>query len=183
MKDFKDHQSRPADDNVLARVASLVDEWADLNERTDVMNKDTAALEAKANEIAERLLPEIMDENNVKDMTTRNGVKVAIVDKVKAGIRKADMAEGCQWLVDNEHSDLIKVEVTVKFPKGDIDKALELLSYLEQHPEEYAVAMKETVNPQTLGAFVREMLADGEALPMDLLGVYRRREAKITLKK
>ena len=38
------------------------------------------------------------------------------------------------------------------------------------------------VNPQTLQAFVRQSLEAGEKIPMDLLGVYRQRQAKVKVK-
>ena len=39
----------------------------------------------------------------------------------------------------------------------------------------------ESVHPQTLAAFAREKLKAGEEVPLDLLGLYAGRQAKVTV--
>ena len=61
--------------------------------------------------------------------------------------------------------------------KGETEVAAQAMAALIEaglEPE-----AKYAVHPQTLGAWVREMLEEGEDIPIDILGVFRQRTAKV----
>jgi hypothetical protein len=63
------------------------------------------------------------------------------------------------------------------FEKSQHNEALSVKADLEN--KGYAVAAKMGVHPQTLIAHVKERLRNGDEIPLDVLGLYAGRVAKI----
>lgn len=142
-----------------------------------------AQLEAQLNsareelkDIAERQVPELMDQVGVAEFKTASGLKIKIDETIRASIPKAKAPLAFAWLKANGHAGLIKRVVSVAFGKGEDEKAEALHHRLQGDFEVDDVA---NVHPSTLAAFVREKLREGEELPLDLFGVHRQRIAKI----
>lgn len=141
-----------------------------------------ASLDAKKRElkqISEVAIPELMDELGVSGFTTATGLKISVRETIRAAIPKNKTEEAIRWLEANGHSSLVKRKVSVNFGKGEDDTAQELLETLNEKHLPFDDSA--TVHPSTLSAFVREMLADGEDLPLELLGVFRQRVTEVQL--
>jgi hypothetical protein len=74
---------------------------------------------------------------------------------------------------------MIKTEVSVEFGKTEHNRAKDLAVKLAQ--DGYFVDEKEGIHAQTLLAFVREKLRNGEEVPLETLGLYAGRTAKVKL--
>lgn len=142
-----------------------------------------AELEAKLNkareelrDLAERQVPELMDQIGMTEFKTATGLQINIVETIRASIPKARAPLAFAWLKDHGHAALIKRVVKVAFGRGEDEKAEALRDELKG---EYEVEDDASVHPSTLAAFVREKLRDGEEIPLDLFGVHRQRESKI----
>jgi hypothetical protein len=72
------------------------------------------------------------------------------------------------WLNDHGAGDLIKAQVTINLPRGELNTALKLNEELQKKGFEPSFNM--SVSHQTLTAFVREQLEKGEILPLETLG-------------
>ena len=82
-----------------------------------------------------------------------------------------------QWLIDNNHGDLIKNEVKLKFSRGEEEAADKIVNELLAkglNPQQV-----KSVHSGTLSAFVKEQLSEGAEIPEQLLGVYIGRKAII----
>jgi len=80
--------------------------------------------------------------------------------------------------VAKELDDVIKDEVTAAFGKGAASLAEEAVKLLIDSGAT-AVDRKRYVNPQTFAALLRELLAAGEEVPLDELGAFMQRRAKL----
>ncbi len=142
---------------------------------------DLEALLNKAREelrdIAERQVPELMDQIGIGEFKTTSGLKITVSETIRASIPKAKAPLAFAWLKANGHAAMIKRVVQVAFGKGEDERADELR---EKLAGEFSVEDKASVHPSTLAAFVREKLRDGEEVPLDLFGVHRQRVSKIT---
>ncbi len=148
--------------NLAQEVRTLETEMAELAEATK-------KLAMRKNEIEGRLLPDLMHQAGVSEITTLSGLKVStkfIVGAIPAQAKD----DAFQWLDDNGHSDLIKRNLSLKFDKGASEKAEEARKQLTEmgfDPE-----MKLDVHPQTFMAFAREQIKTGKMLPLDKWGVF-----------
>lgn len=87
--------------------------------------------------------------------------------------RKAALA----WLMDNGGSDLIKTTVEVQFGKKEHNIALDTAGKLKEAGLDPSV--EETVHAQSLGAFARERIRNGDPIDTEVLGLFTGRVAKI----
>jgi len=161
----------------------------ELSQLSQLAEKQAAAaakvadLEAQLNkareelrDIAERQVPELMDQIGIGEFKTTTGLKIKIDETLRASIPKDKAPLAFAWLKNNGHGSLIKRVVSVAFGRGEDEKADELRQRLA---DEFEVDDNDSVHHSTLAAFVREKLRNGEEVPLDLFGVHRLRVSKI----
>jgi predicted ribosome quality control (RQC) complex YloA/Tae2 family protein len=120
--------------------------------------------------VQEELLPLAMAEAGMKSFVLDNGAKISIKDDLAVSVPKDRKAAAYQWLRDNGLGDCIKHVVAVEFGKEDDEAALRLMEYCERqgkHAED-----TESVHAQTLKAVIKEVMAKGIDVPLDLFGAY-----------
>lgn len=132
-------------------------------------------------DLTENIIPSLMDELDVPSLALSATQSLSIKTKITANIPAARIEEGCAWLEANGHGGIIKQDVTVTFGTKEAERAAILVAAIKASGE--VPKVKKTVNHQTLSALVREQLEEGADLPMDLLGVFRRRAAVVSTKK
>lgn len=183
-----DIESAPeATDDQLKKISSLVRLYGEL-ERNVAAAQDALT---KANDSFKKLtdvdLPEAMSAAGYAPPTKMllAGAQVEFVTFVSASITKANALLAHAWLVDNGHPDLIKAEAKFAFPRGtekfrkQFMEAFKALVKKSKKLPSIKVTEKEGVHPQTLGAFVREQMALGVAIPRDLFSVYEGRSVTV----
>jgi hypothetical protein len=163
--------------DAMAEVSRLAEEQQDAEIAVALAEKALSEAKQHLSDIAERRLPDLMDEVGISECKTSSGVVVNIIDEIHANIPKDRFFEALAWLREHNHEGLIKRTVAVAFGKGGDRKAAELMSELERsgmHPED-----RSTVHHQTLSAWAREAIREGREIPQELLGVRRVRTAKV----
>jgi len=166
---------------------TLDSEYAKITEKAIALQKlqeDVKTLEHSLKETKEKLriveeqeLPEAMQAANLQEIKLTNGAKITMSQFYKGSISEKNRDAAHGWLLSNNHGGIIKHEVSLKFGKDEGDKANDAVQSLKQKGLDPAV--KESVHPQTLNAFVREQLTSGKDLPADLFGVYVGSRAKL----
>ncbi len=163
----------------LAQLQILAERQAVIQSRVEDLEKQLESEKKLLRDISEQEIPELMDTVGVTDFKTRSGLRISIDEKIRAAIPKKKLHEALRWLELNGHGSLIKRKVSVAFGKGEESEAERLKSTLIDG--EYVFDDNANVHPSTLSAFVREKLAEGEEIPLDLLGVFRQRSTKVEL--
>lgn len=164
-------------DNVLASITALSREAREAAQVVQEAEEALRAAQSAYKDIVQRQLPELMKEAGQLRLKTLDGVQLTLEEQVRASLPKDRMIEALAWLRSNGHGAVIKNVVSASFGKGEeaqAEKAAAVLQRNNFHPER-----RETVHPQTLAALVREMLADGTDVPLDLLGVHLQTEVKM----
>jgi hypothetical protein len=143
-----------------------------------------AALEAikkKVVQIEQEDLPTLMAELGLQEFKLSSGEKITIKDEVACSISKEHQSAAFAWLIKNKFGGIIKTLVAVQFGKGEHADAARMAKALQtQLGKAHPVELDESVHPQTLKAFVKERLQNGDALPVDLFGVLPFKKAIIT---
>ena len=126
--------------------------------------------------IVEELIPEAMDSVGITRLETGDGKVIEVEDKIRASLNADRKEQGIEWLLANGFAGVVKHEVTVRFEKGEDEKADELCRLAEK---DHVVTQKKKVEPATLSALVREQLSNGHDVPDAYFNVYRQRVAKV----
>ena len=143
----------------------------ELVERQLAIEAFIADLSDKSKKAAENLralteieLPTFFDSVGIKEITLPDGTSVKVEEKVYPNIPEDNWADAVTWLKENNFDSLIKNEVKIIFGKGEDEKAEKIMEMLVKK-KCTDFTNKQFIHPQTLGAFVRERLAEGKDLP------------------
>lgn len=164
--------------DALVKLAELADRQAVAEAHVADLEAQLETARADVRELAEKLIPDLMDQIGMSDFTTLTGLRIEVGETIRASIPKAHAAKAFAWLKANGHAAMIKRVVSVSFGKGEDEQAEELHQKLAGELS-LEVEDNASVHASTLAAFVREKLAKGEDVPLELFGVHRQRVAKL----
>jgi len=164
-------------DNEFAKISDTALKMQDLQKVIGSLEEELKRNKELLRIVEETELPEAMQAANLQEIKLTNGAKVTISPFYKGYISEKNRAAAHEWLLNNKHGGIIKHEVSLRFGKDEGEKAQDAVQSLKQKGLDPAV--KESVHPQTLNAFVKELLTSGKDLPAELFGVYVGSRAKL----
>lgn len=167
--------------NAKQEIARLVERAHNLTNEIKALEDSLKDHKALLREVTEGTLPDLMTEIGITSMELEDGTKLTLAEEVQAAITEANRQAAHQWLVANGYGSIIKTKVQVEFGAGEREEAVDMVDKLAAEHE--AVTLDERVHAQTLKSFIRERLAAGEQVPMDLFSVFPRNVVKIRSKK
>ncbi len=135
--------------------------------------EEEEALETKKaylRHVQEDLLPNAMAEAGMKSFTLDTGEKITVKDDIAASIPKENQLAAFSWLRSHGYGDIIKHTVAVDFGKEEDEHARKLLSFCQENA--FPATDKESVHAMTLKAFLKERMAAGVDIPLELFGAY-----------
>lgn len=160
-----------------------------LADRLDQADKNIADLEFKldeakksANELREHDLPTLMKELGIKEVKTIGGLTVELREEVRASFFAKDKARrepAFAWLKAHNHDGLIKQTVSASFGKDQAATADRFAEFVKTFDVPVNVTQARDINHQTLLAFIRERLREGQELPLPLFGAMVQSFAKV----
>lgn len=160
------------------RIQQLCDTLASVQLRQAEAEAAVADLKAAARRITEEDLPSVMIEMGLTDVTTGSGLRVKLCEEVAAAITEANRPAAHAWLIANGFGGLIKTQVIVEFGRGDVEAAQAFAAAAAEGG--HSPLNKEAVHPATLKSFVKEQMAQGAAIPLDIFGIHPYNVAKIS---
>lgn len=176
------------DEREAARLFVEVDKMTLAAERLTEQRKKAEEQLQKLKQAEEQLLnkdiPELLAKMRLDDFTTASGIHVKVKREIKASLPGHDRVEArmgaLRWLVDHGHGGIIKNQVSVSLDRGEDTRADDLV--VDLRAKGFDVEAKKDVHAQTLGALVRELLADGKVVPSGTFNVFDFKIAKLTRK-
>lgn len=176
------------DQEAVARAFAELDKLTLAAERATDARKRAEDQLQKAKQLEEKLLqkdiPELLTKMRLDKCTTSSGIEVAVKRDIKASLPGHERVEArmgaLRWLVDNGHAGVIKNTVAVALDRGEDSRADDLVVKLRA--EGFDVEAKKDVHGQTLGALVRELMAEGKVVPTTLFNIFHFAMAKLTRK-
>jgi hypothetical protein len=169
--------SAPAQPGLLAALQEALATGLQLEMQKEQLEEDLKATTKALKEMQERTIPHLMDDLGMSRIT-KDGWEVKVADFVQGTLPKEPekRQRALDWLIKQGQESLIKTELSLHFGMKEYEQAQELLTNLRE--QGYLVEEDTGVHPQTLMAFGREVLRNGEELP-DLLGLYAGRKATL----
>jgi len=160
-------------EEIINRLGKLTTKQMELEDKIKARNEETATLQKELNKISMFNIPDLMDEAGIQSFRLTSGAVVSVNRGIKASISNTNAeakAEAFKWLRDNGFEDIIKNEVFASFKKGEDEVAKKLKAELETRG--LVVKHKESVHGNTLSAFIKGQLSNGQSVPMEILGAY-----------
>jgi len=176
------------DQEAVARAFADLDKMTLQAERLTEARKRVEDQLQKCKQAEEQLLnkdiPELLAKMRLDDCTTASGIHVKVKREIKASLPGHERVEArmgaLRWLVDHGHGGVIKNNVTVALDRGADDRADALV--VELRAKGFDVEAKKDVNHMTLGALVRELMAEGKIVPRENFNIFDFKIAKLSRK-
>jgi len=175
-----------ADQQDLMKKTDNIQSLADQVERLELCNDRIADIEAdlkmmknKRDHISGEVIPTMMSEMGLSELTLKDNTKLKVSTSYKAHISEANKEMAFNWLRENGLGDIIKNEISVSFGRNEDNKAADYAELAKSSGFQPTQKMK--VEPMTLKALVRERLESGKEMPTEIFGVFT--ENKTTIKR
>lgn len=181
MSDDAYAEFRQEDGNLTTVLRQLADEAQSAEELVHAAEEQLAAAKAAYKDIVEVRIPAATDGMDGK-FNLGDGRELQVKEEIRASIAGEKRAPAIKWLDDHEYGHIVKRQLILQFERGEEEKTQKVLQHLRAlEPEVGPLVVKEnySVHPQTLVAWVKEQLSEGQDLPVDVFGIYRQRTAKI----
>lgn len=183
-KDVSDFEQEEASTDQLEQITQAAAKAVALEKQIADLEAAAAILKADQQTILNKSLPALMDSANMEEFKLTDGSKIKIKDVVSGSLPSAEKKpeerkRALGWLLKNGGKGLIKTTFKTEFGVGQ-EKLVE--SFERLITKANFAAKKDTgVHPQTLCSFVRELLEEGKKVPIETLGIYVGRHAKLEL--
>lgn len=174
---FEEQEGASAPSHSLERLNHKLEEAINLKLAVDQMEEDLKAAKQQLNLMNTTVIPDMMAELGMEECT-QNGWKISVGDFVSGSLPKDEerRAKAVRWLEEHEAGDLLKTALSVNFSRSQHNEAVDLFEELSE--EGFAASLDATVHPQTLMAFARERIKNGDPIDTETLGLYTGRVAK-----
>lgn len=176
---YEEAKAAPAAEGKLEALRKLAQRQIDLEQSAAELEEILKATKGSLHELKTKTVPELMAELRLLDFTLESGWTIAVEDFVAGSLPKDEekRKKAVEELVAEGGQDLIKTTMTLVFSKSQHNEALDLAERLRSDGWEPEV--KEDVHPQTLAAFARERLKNGDEVKVDVLGLFSGRTTKV----
>lgn len=165
-----------------ATLERLTELCAKAQELEKEIEADEAALKEKNERLAKIVreqIPDIFLALEIEEYKLKDGSKVTVKEEIKTSITEENKPTAFMWLRENEYDGIIKTNVSASFGKGEAELAAQARAALVAAGFDHA-SISDSVHPSTLKAFVKERLEAGDAIPIDVFGIFEFKVAKIT---
>ena len=110
-----------------------------------------------------------------------DGRKLELKEHVRGSIAGEKAAPAIKWIDENGYGHIVKRQLIFEFDRDSMDKYEAFIKFVEDYVRKNNIVMqpKFNVHPQTLMAWMREMLSNGEQFPKEVFGFYHQRKAKV----
>lgn len=146
----------------LSTLMGLVNRLKATQDKLKQLERDTAATLADYKDLAERLIPSIMSDLQLRELRLATGETLKIQPFYYGSVAQERMPQAIEWLKARNMDGIVKREAIIPAPS---DELLQRISDAVGEP----VAVKATIHPSTLRSFVRERIeANDNEFPREL---------------
>jgi len=158
------------DQQGLTSVAALARQIRDKEERIQNLEEKLKDEKKSLLKLTDEEMPAMLAEIGISSFSLDDGSTVEVKQTYGASILMDNRPAAYEWLRDNGYDDIIKNTVLCQFGRGEDDQASAFAAFAQQ--QGYVPEQKTEIHPQTLRAFVKERVEEGDAFPMELFGAW-----------
>lgn len=156
-------QTAAVPEDRLARITSAVAQLQGHQQQLNALQEQAGKHAQDIKRLQEEVLPGLMDEAGVPELTLEDGQRVVRGEEVYTNISADNASAAAKWLEDNGYGAIVRSRIVVEFEKGDAKTSAAACKALDKARVGYALTS--AVHPATLKAFVKESLEAGRLLP------------------
>ena len=162
----------------IDKISNIANEQVAKKVELTQLEGDVKRVKKEYIQISQVDLPEAMQSVGMQSFTLENGSSISVKDQMRASLPKKNKAEVANWLKEHGAGSLIKDTIVVEFPKGDASRAEELIDLLVE--KGFSNWYEDiSINTGSLKALAKEKLAQGDDVPLELMGIFLYQESII----
>jgi len=172
-QDFEDTLAtsvEKVDQEGLTSIAALARQIRDKEENVKSLEQQLKDEKKALLKLTDEDMPAMLAEIGISSFSLDDGSQVEVKQTYGASILVDNRPKAYEWLRDNGYDDIIKNTVLCQFGRGEDDQASAFAAFAQQ--QGYVPEQKTEIHPQTLRAFVKERVEEGDAFPMELFGAW-----------
>ena len=158
------------DQQGLTSVAALARQIRDKEERIQNLEEKLKDEKKSLLKLTDEEMPAMLAEIGISSFSLDDGSTVEVKQTYGASILVNNRPAAYEWLREHGYDDIIKNTVFCQFGRGEDDLASSFAAFAQQ--QGYVPEQKTEIHPQTLRAFIKERVEEGEAFPMELFGAW-----------
>jgi len=157
----------------MGRLRSTVKESIAARDEIESLRHQLESLEEIQKKRLREHIPDLMAEMGLTEVTV-DGFNVTLRSDLQISMISI---KAIDWLDENGFGGLVKTKIEVSYARDERETAIQIKKMLEERGA--TVELKENVHWQTLKAWGRERVANGETLPSEHFDVMAFTEAKL----
>lgn len=161
----------------LTDVGSLAKRAKELEKEILDLEDTLSERKQQQRKLLEETIPAMLQELGMRKFTMADGSTIEVKPFYSASIKDENRAVAYEWLRSNGYDDIIKNTVSVRFGRNEDTLCAKLIDGLRE--QNYPVEQSQKIEPQTLKAWVKEMIERGVEFPSETFGVYAGHKATI----
>jgi hypothetical protein len=158
------------DQEGLTSIAALARQIRDKEENVKSLEQQLKDEKKSLLKLTDEDMPAMLAEIGISSFSLDDGSQVEVKQTYGASILVDNRPKAYEWLRDNGYDDIIKNTVLCQFGRGEDDQASAFAAFAQK--QGYVPEQKTEIHPQTLRAFVKERVEEGDAFPMELFGAW-----------
>jgi len=158
------------DQQGLTSVAALARQIRDKEENVKSLEQKLKDEKKALLKLTDEDMPAMLAEIGISSLSLDDGSQVEVKQTYGASILVDNRPKAYEWLRDNGYDDIIKNTVLCQFGRGEDDQASAFAAFAQK--QGYVPEQKTEIHPQTLRAFVKERVEEGDSFPMELFGAW-----------
>jgi len=166
--------------NLTIVLNQLADELIEALKEVAEAEQTLKDKKAYADDIAQVRIPAVTDGLEGK-FDLGNDRTLEVKEEIRASVAGEKLAPAVQWLDEHDYSSIVKRTVVFEFGKDDDEKVKKFKEAIAPIVRDQRLVFKEkaAIHPQTLLAWVKERLKEGDTLPVEIFGIFRQKTAKV----
>ena len=178
--DIFDGEPEGVKDNALAQIKATAEQQERAEIKVEKSEEQLKLDKKELTRIAEKIFPELLHALEMTEDITIGGLRIQLAEKLRGSIPVVHRDEALKWLDKEGHGHIIKRQIIIEFSKDEEKWAAKFMRDCDKRKKQLNMVVKRTVHPQTLQAWSREMLGDGEDFPMELFGIFLQTFTKVS---
>jgi len=177
--DFQGNQGSQSDLQALTNLAAYQQELEDRIAETEQVLKD---LGEKLRTVSWQQIPEMMEKLGMETFTLKGGHTIKVEQKLQLSVPKKNKDQAYAWVEEQGGSAIVKRAFVIAFDKEQEKLARKFKADCDRRKVSLPIEETKAVHSSTLNKFLRDKMADGVDVPLDLFGGFQQKIAKITTK-
>jgi len=177
--EFDDDEENMGDEG-MARLSKLASRQAHAESEVVAAENELTRAKNELDDIESREFPQAMEDVGVTSFKSAAGLEISIVETLSCRIAVADRFKAHEWLNANGQGAIIKNMVQVVLGKGKREHGkAETIARNANKRNPGAASVVQKVEPQTLKATIKSLMAEGEDVPLGLFNVLKLKKTQI----